>query len=121
MKTLVTRIDSSVGTTPIKKQVREEGGEKKFKEEMKDAVKSAKHSLPTHKVASDVPESIIMSKNRKAWKQTSGLCEHVFCWEKRNWSQEKGAARRKRYRDQKYCSNKKRQTCREKKRRIKYG
>ena len=24
---------------------------------MKDAVKSAKHSLPTHKVASDVPES----------------------------------------------------------------
>ena len=54
----------------------------KFKEEMKDAVKSAKHPLPTHKVASDVPESNYYVMKKEGVKTNEWAMLNMFSAEK---------------------------------------
>ena len=69
---------------------------KKFKEEMKDAVKSAKHSLPTHKVASDVPESNYYVMKKEGVKTNEWAMLNMFSAEKSEIeAKKKEAARRK--------------------------
>ena len=62
---------------------------------MKDAVKSAKHSLPTHKVASDVPESNYYVMKKEGGKQTSGLLNMFSAEKSEIEAKKKEAARRK--------------------------
>ena len=50
---------------------------------MKDAVKSAKHSLPTHKVASDVPESNYYVMKKEGVKTNEWAMLNMFSAEKR--------------------------------------
>ena len=69
---------------------------KKFKEEMKDAVKSAKHPLPTHKVVSDVPESNYYVMKKEGAKTNEWAMLNMFSAEKSEMeAKKKEAARRK--------------------------
>ena len=69
---------------------------KKFQHEMKEAIKSAKTSLPTQKIVSDVPESNFYVKRKEGAKTNEWAMLNMFSAEKSEIdAKKKEAARRK--------------------------